>query len=324
MMSLGRVLITAKSVSSSSDAMHLLKDAGCDVEVLDSNPPFDEDLLIRHSRDKNALIFTMEPTTARLIEAATELKIIARPAVGFDTVDIDACNRRGVAVTVAAGCNDQSVADFAMGLLIMNARRIMDAATASQERRWERYIGTEVWGKTLTIIGLGRIGKNLARRALGFDMRVLAVTNPGNGDFAARYGIDVVDLETGLGEADFVSLHTPLTSATRNLMNERAIGLMKPGAFLINTARGGLVDETALAAAVRSGHLGGAAVDVLQTQGPGSPSELIGVPGIIVTPHMATFAREAMARVALSAANSVVKVLRGERPEHVVNPEIYA
>lgn len=324
MMSLGRVLITAKSVSSSKAAMHLLLDAGCDVEILDSTPPFDEDLLIRHSRDKNALIFTMEPTTARLIDAATELSVIARPGVGFDTVDIGACNRRGVAVTVAAGCNDQSVADFAMGLLIMAARQIAAAAQATQERKWERYVGSEVWGKTLTIIGLGRIGKNLARRARGFDMRVLAVTRSGSNNFAAQHGIEVVDLETGLQEADFVSLHTPLTPATVKLMNERTIGLMKPGAFLINTARGDIVDETALAAAVRSGQLGGAAVDVLKTQGAGTPSELIGIPGIIVTPHMATFASEAMARVAVSAANSVVKVLRGERPENIVNPEIYA
>jgi phosphoglycerate dehydrogenase-like enzyme len=324
MMSLGRVLITAKSVSSSPEAMSLLQDAGCDVKVLNSSPPFDERSLIEHSRDKQALIFTMEPTTSRLIDAATDLKVISRPGVGFDTVDIEACNRRGVAVTIAAGCNDQSVADFAMGLLIMNARRIMDGARACQERKWERYAGTEVWRKTLTIVGLGRIGKNMALRARGFDMRVLAVTNPGNEDFAARHGIDIVDLETGLRAADFVSLHVPLTSTTRNLMNERTIGLMKPGAFLINTARGGIVDENALAAAVSSGHLSGAAVDVLQTQGPDSPSKLIGIPGIIVTPHMATFAREAMARVAVSAANSVVSVLRGERPENVVNPEIYA
>lgn len=108
------------------------------------------------------------------------------------------------------------------------------------------------------------------------------------------------------------------------MINERAINMMKPGSFLINTARGGLVNETALAGAVRSGHLAGAAVDVISTEGPNSPSELIGVPGIIVTPHMATFAREAMARAAVSAVNSVVKALRGERPDHVVNPQIYA
>lgn len=324
-MSLGKVLITAKAVATSDEAMALLRDAGCEVEVLESSPPFDEDLLIEHGRDKNALIFTMEPTTARLIDAIPDLRVIGRPGVGYDTVDIDACNRRNVAVTIAAGCNDQSVADFTMGLLIMNARHLMDAALACGERKWERFVGTEVWKKTLTIIGLGRIGKNLARRALGFDMRVLAVTEPRPDDevFAAEHGIDIVDLETGLREADFVSLHTPLTPQTENMIDEDRIGLMKPGAFLLNTARGGLVDEAALAAAVRSGHLGGACVDVLRVPGANSPSELIGVPGIIVTPHMATFAREAQARVAVSAANSVVTALRGERPEFVVNPEIY-
>jgi phosphoglycerate dehydrogenase-like enzyme len=324
-MSPGKVLITARNVYGSRDAMKLLEDAGCDVEVLQSDPPFDVARLLEHSRDKNALIFTMEPTREELIEAATDLKIIARPGVGYDTVDIDACTRRKVAVTVAAGCNDQSVADFAMGLLIMNARHLMDAALACGERKWVRFIGTEVWKKTLTIVGLGRIGKNLARRALGFDMRVLAVTEPLPDDeaFARDHGIEIVDLESGLREADFVSLHTPLTPQTENLINERTIELMKEGAILLNTARGGLVDEAALAAAVRSGRLAGACVDVLRVPGEGSPSELIGVPNIIVTPHMATFAREAMARVAVSAATSVVTALQGKRPEFVVNPEIY-
>lgn len=322
-MSLGKVLITAKSVSSSPGAMELLERAGCEVEVATSPAMDDEAWLIEHSRDKSGLVFTMERTTRSVIEAAPGLKVIARPGVGYDTVDIDACTRRGVVVTIAAGQNDQSVADFTMGLIVAVARHILDAANACSEHRWQRFTGTEVWNKTLTIVGLGRIGKGVAQRARGFDMNVLAVTEPGDEEFAARHGIRIVDRETGLREADFLSLHVPLLLSTRRMIDARAISMMKPGAILINAARGGLLDEQAVADAVKSGRLGGAAVDVLEVQGENSPSPLIGVPGIIVTPHMATYAREAQARVAASVAESVVTALQGGRPAHVVNPEVF-
>lgn len=320
---LGKAFITANAVSSSKAALKVLEDAGCEVQFGTAPAPFDEQWFIEHGRDADAWVFTMEPIGARIVDAAPKLKVIARPGVGYDTVDVAACTRRRIPVTIAAGTNDQSVADFAMGLLLTAARGIVEAAQITQQRKWDRIIGTEVWSKTLTIVGLGRIGKNMVRRARGFDMRVLIVTRTPDRGFATLHEAQYVDLETGLREADFVSLHAPLTPETGNLINARTIALMKPGAFLINTSRGGLVDEAALADAVRSKRLGGAAVDVLRQQGPNTPSILLGVPGIIVTPHMATFAREAIERVAVSVANSVVAVLRGERPAQVVNPEIY-
>lgn len=320
---LGTVLITARSVSGSAASIRLLQDAGCTVEIKTTPLPFDEAWLIEQARDVDALVFAMEPVSAGLINAARRLKVIARPGVGFDTVDIAACTRRGIAVTIAA-VNDQSVADFSFGLLLAAARNIVPAVQGVQQHGWDRFPGTEVWSKTLTIVGLGRIGKGLARRARGFDMRVLAVSEDRDEVFAQANGIRYVDLETGLREGDFVSLHAPLTAATENLINRDSLALMKPGAYLINTARGGMVDEAALAAAVTAGQIAGAAVDVLREQGAQSRSPLINVPGIIVTPHMATFAREAMERVALAAAQSIVAVLRGERPAGTVNPEIYA
>jgi phosphoglycerate dehydrogenase-like enzyme len=320
---LGKVLITSKSVAGSSACLKFLEDAGCIVDVKTVPLPIDEAWLIEQARDVDALVFAMEPITWQLIDSATCLKIIARPGVGYDTVDIAAATRRGIPVTIAAA-NDQSVADYAMALLLLAARGMIGAANSVQQHRWDRATGTEVWSKTLTIIGLGRIGKGVARRARGFDMRVLAVSEDRDEKFARDNGIEFVDLETGLRNADFVSLHTPLTPDTENMINRDTIGWMKQGAFVINTARGGLIDEQALAQAVASKHLGGAAVDVLRQQGANSPSPLIGVPGIIVTPHMATFATEAMDRVALTAARGIVAVLRGERPEGVVNPEIYA
>jgi phosphoglycerate dehydrogenase-like enzyme len=265
----------------------------------------------------------MEPVSARLIDAASHLKVIARPGVGYDTVDMVAANRKGVAVTIAAGANDQSVADFTLGLLLMAARGIGTAANSVARGGWDRVIGAEVWRKTLAIVGLGRIGRAVAQRARGFDMRVLVVSRHHDDDYASHHGLEFATLEEALRQADFVSLHAPLTPETADLINAKTISMMKPGAYLINTSRGGLVDETALAAAVGSGHLAGAAVDVLRKQGANNGSPLVGLRGVIVTPHMASAGREAMDRVALSVAHSLVGVLRGERPASVINPEAF-
>jgi phosphoglycerate dehydrogenase-like enzyme len=323
-MSLGKVLVTAKSVSGCEAAVQSMRDAGCEVVIEATPQPFDEDRLIElieRTRDVAGLVFAMEPVSDRLLARASALKVIARPGVGYDNVDIGAATRRGIPVTIAAGANDQSVADFTFGLLLMSARGLMDGALSVQRGGWERSTGTEVWRKTLAIVGLGRIGQGVAKRARGFDMRVLAVSRRRDDAFAAAHGIEFVELDQALREADFLSLHAPLTAETENLIDAKALAAMKRGATLINTSRGGLVDEPALAAAVRSGHLAGAAVDVLRIQGAGSASPLIGVPGIVVTPHMASFSRDAMERVALSVARSVIAALKGDRPSGLVNPE---
>lgn len=320
-MSLGKVLVTAGSVKGCEPALQLMRDAGCEVQLAAPPLPLDEDWLLAQSRDVAALIFAMEPVSARLLANAPQLRIVARPGVGYDTVDLDAATRQGVAVTIAEGTNHESVADFTFALLLGAARGLLPAADSVQQQGWTRVTGTEAWGKTLALVGLGRIGQAVARRARGFDMRVLAVSRQHDEALARHLGITYVDLHTALREADFLSLHAPLTPQTANLLNAGAIARMKPGAYLVNTSRGGLVDEAALAAAVRSGHLAGAAVDVLRQQGAGSTSPLIGVPGIVVTPHMGTFSREAMHRVAMAAAKAVVTRLQGGRPAGLVNPQ---
>jgi phosphoglycerate dehydrogenase-like enzyme len=238
-------------------------------------------------------------------------------------VDLKACTERRIPVTISP-VNDQSVADFALWLMLDVARGITTAVNGVQAHGWERVTGRELWRKTLTIVGLGRIGRGLAQRARGFEMRVLAVDDHRDAAYAAQHGIEYVSLEDGLRAGDFISLHVPLTPATEALINAGRLALMKRGAFLINTARGGLLDEAAVVAAVKRGQLGGAAVDVLRQQGANSASPLIGVPGIIVTPHMATFTVESMQRVAMSVAHNILAVFAGGRPEGVVNPEVYA
>lgn len=319
-MSLGIVLVTAASVKGCEAALQFMRDAGCEVRLASTPLPIHEEWLMEHTRDVSGLVFAMEPVSRRLIENARSLKIIARPGVGYDTVDLAAATTHGVVVTVAEGTNHESVADFTLGLLLMAARGMFPAAMNVQQHGWARVTGTEVWGKTLAIVGLGRIGRAVVKRAQGFDMRVLVVSPHPDMAFAASHDIEYVSLDTALREADFLSLHAPLTPQTENLIDARAIEKMKQGAFLVNTSRGGLVNEEALAAAVRAGRLAGAAVDVLRTQGALSPSPLIGVPGILITPHMATFSRESMDRVAMSVARAVVTRLEGRVPGGLVNP----
>jgi phosphoglycerate dehydrogenase-like enzyme len=289
MATLGTVLITAGSVKGTPAALALLEGAGCSVKLETTPSPIDEQWLIDQIRDVEGAVFAMEPVTSRVVDAATRLRIIARPGVGYDTVDVAAATRKRIAVTIAAGTNDQSVADYTLGLLLAAARGILPAAQGMWAKRWDRVTGTEVWNKTLAIVGLGRVGKAVAKRARGFDMRVLAVSRSRDEALAREHEVTFVALEDALREADFVSLHAPLTAETENLINERTLATMKRGAYLINTARGGLVDEKALADAGRSGHLAGAAVDVLRVQGAGSASPLIGEQGMIVSPHMASF-----------------------------------
>ena len=321
---LGKVLVTAMSVAGFEPALRLMRDAGCEVVVETAPQPPSEAWLMEQARDVAGLIVAMEPVTQRVLEAAPALRIIARPGVGYDTVDMAAATRRGVAVTIAAGTNDQSVADFTMGLMLMSARAIHEGAASVRDGGWARTVGTELWRKTLAVVGFGRIGQAVAQRALGFEMRVLAVGSGRESGSVGMAGVQRVTLEQALAEADIVSLHLPLNEQTQGLFDATRLAAMKRGAYLINTARGGVIDEPALVQAVRSGHLAGAAVDVLQVQGAGSPSPLIGEPRIVVTPHMATFSRESMQRVAMAAAGSIVAALRGERPSLLVNPEAWS
>lgn len=320
----GKILVTARSVANTPAAIEAMRSAGHEVIIATSPMPFDLGWIAEQMRGIDALVFAMEPVSAEALEKADRLRIIARPGVGYDTVDLEAATRKGVIVTIAAGTNNQSVADFTLGLLLQATRGIAIAAESVQQKGWERVTGTEVWGKKLAIIGMGRIGKGVAQRARGFDMDVLAVSPRRDDDFARMHGVRYVSFDEAIEQADFVSLNAPLTQETVGLIDARVLARMKRGAYVINTSRGGLVDEAALAEAVLSGHIAGAAVDVLQTQGAGSPSALIGVPGIIVTPHMATFTKEATQRVAMSVAHSIITALHGGAPEHIVNPAAWA
>ena len=258
---------------------------------------------------------------AAAIEAGANLKVIGRAGIGVDNVDVEAATRRGVLVVNAPQSNILSAAEHTMALILGLARNVSRADAALRAGTWdrERFQGVELHGKTLGIVGLGRVGTMVAQRALSFGMRLLAYDPYVSRERARQLGIELVpDLDALLVQADFVSVHLPRTSETEALIGERELSLMKDGARLINTARGGIVDESALAQALRTGKLAGAALDVF-SQEPVTDHPLFGLDGVVVTPHLGASTREAQDKAGSAIAEMVRLALRGEFVPFAVN-----
>ncbi|HBY94637.1 MAG TPA: hypothetical protein DEP84_11870, partial [Chloroflexi bacterium] len=264
----------------------------------------------------------LDRVSAGVFRACPRLRILARNGVGLDNVDLDAATRDGVVVTTPLGANSTSVAELTMGLLVALVRRIVATHNRAQSGVWIREPGIELAGKTLGVVGLGRIGKKVATRALGFEMRVLANDIMPDVAFAAPRGIPFVPLTALLTEADVVSLHVPLTPLTEWMMNAGTLARMKRGSFLVNTARGRVVDPHALAAALDCGHLAGAALDVHMVEGQVDKA-LLGRPNVITTTHLGAYTHEALRRTAEVAVQSIVETLDGRRPEGLMNPAVW-
>lgn len=253
-----------------------------------------------------------------LLGAAPGLRVVGRLGVGLDNIDLAAARERGLPVVFARAANAVSVAEYVCAAMLAPARRLIEAGADVRAGGWDRqrFTGTELWGKTLGIVGLGDIGARLARRAGAFGMRLLA-TDPlvTAVSFApAELGVGLVDLDTLLAESDFVSLHVPLVPATQGLIDAARLARMRPGAWIINTSRGGIVDEAALAAALRAGRPAGAVLDVREQEPPGADDPLAALPNAILTPHVAGLTEEAGRRTAEMVVADVGRVLRGEKP----------
>ena len=260
--------------------------------------------------------------TASLLALLPDLRVVAVHGAGVDQVDMEACTERGVLVTNAPGANANAVAELTLGLILSLARQIPQAAAlVGQERVWgeARHTGTELKGKTLGLIGIGQVGRRLTKMALAMGMKVLA-HDPGlqHEDIKAR-GARPARFDTLLGRSDFISLHAPLTPNTHHLIDKQAISKMKKGAFLVNAARGPLVDEAALTRALKSGKIGGAALDVLEGEPPDSKSAIFDAPNLILTPHMAGSTRECLEDIASWAGEDIARVLSGKKPKYPVN-----
>jgi D-3-phosphoglycerate dehydrogenase len=272
--------------------------------------------------EADAWIVAFHPISPALLEAAPRLRIIAKHGVGVDNIDIPAATKRGILVTTAPSANDQAVADLTMALLLALLRRIPEASASVKAGHWERFLGVGLTGKVMGILGLGRIGQNVARRAAGFGVELIGADPQWPEEAAREIGIRRVDLPGLLAESDLISLHAPLTPETRGLIGAREIALMKPGVWIVNTSRGKVVNEQAMREALVSGQVAGYATDVFESEPPtGSP--LLALPNVIGTPHMGTHTRESIRLMGDRVAQAVLCAFRGERPEYVVNPEVF-
>ncbi|HZC77165.1 MAG TPA: phosphoglycerate dehydrogenase [Ktedonobacterales bacterium] len=294
---------------------------------VDERPGLNEGRLAEIVGGYDAVVVRSETRiTARLIEAGTRLRVIARAGVGVDNIDVEAATRRGVVVVNSPTGNIVAAAEHTLALLMALARHIPAASAALRAGRWERpqYVGTEIRGKTLGIVGLGKVGIEVARRAgeSGLEMRLIAADPYATAETARKLGVELLPLDELLPQADFLSIHTSLTSATRGLFGAAELARMKPTARVINCARGGVVDEAALLAALESGQLAGAALDVFTAEppAPGSPAwALIAHPRVVATPHLGASTEEAQVNVALDVAEQIAEVLRGGAARAAVN-----
>lgn len=315
------ILSTSPSFGRFSDEpVRFLRDRGYDLVKAPLDPS--EEDLVRLVPGKDALIVGVEKITERVIRAADRLRIICKHGAGVDNIDVAAATRAGIPVTNAPGANSDAVADLAFGLMLAAARSIPLADRAVREGEWPRLVGTEVWRKTLGIIGTGRIGKQVARRARGFEMEILGYDPYPDPGFAEAVGMTYVPLEELLRRSDFVTIHVPLTPGTRGLIGRTELARMKPEAFLFNLSRGSIVDEAALYEALASGRLAGAGLDVFEAEPPGKENPLLGLKNFIATPHMGAYTREAMQAVGMETVQNIHRVFSGERPLNVVNPEV--
>ena len=260
--------------------------------------------------------------TAALLERLPDLRIVAVHGAGVDPVDIDACTARGVVVTNTPGANADAVAEITVGLMLALLRRIPDAAWKTvRERQWDaaRHTGGELNGRTLGLVGVGQIGRRVARICTAFGMQVQA-HDPGVTSRQLReMQAEPVSFATLLATSDILSLHAPANAATRHMIDAAALRTMKNDALLVNCARGSLIDEQALAQALQSGDIGGAALDVLDGEPPDPQSPIYLAPNLILTPHMAGSTDECLRRIATTAGADIARVLRGDPPLHPVN-----
>ena len=260
----------------------------------------------------------LDAVDANALAAADRLQVIARYGVGVDNVDLEAARQKGIVVTVTPGANAVSVAELVVGLLLALARQLPSAAAATRSGAWPRLSGLTLEGKTIGLLGLGATGKQVARRLRGFDCRILAHDPFADVEWAGRYEVELLGLEAVLAEADFLSLHLPLNPQTRHMVSREFIGRMKPGAYLVNTARGELIDDSALLNGLESGQLGGAALDVFSKEPPDATHPLLTHPKVIVTPHCASHTDGATNAMGWAAMRDCLAVLNGETPAHRV------
>jgi phosphoglycerate dehydrogenase-like enzyme len=317
------VLITAPSVSGPDDVrLQAFRDAGWQVRThrWPGGRPPEEDVVELVQGNDAVIASASELYTRSVFERADTLKHVARWGVGFETIDVPAASDNGVLVTTTQGSNHFAVADHAFALLLAVARRVVELDRVARTRKWARPIARDVAGRTLGIVGLGRIGKGVAQRASGFEMQVLAYEPYPDLEFCKRFNVELVELDDLFRRSDYVTLHAP--GDNQSLVNAERLALMKPSSILVNTARGALIDEDALYDALRAGRIGGAGLDV-RIHEPPEDDRFEALDNVILTPHVAGSTEDAQALSAVMVVQSVLQAANGEVPHGLLNAEVW-
>lgn len=314
-----RVLVTPTSYGKNEPALKTQLEAEVGEVVYNTTGrPLSADELLTLIPEVDGYIAGLDTINRQVIETADRLKVIARYGVGVDAVDLGAARERGIIVTNTPGANSGSVAELAVGLMISLARNITTAAQATRSGQWPRLKGLSLDNKVVGLLGFGAIGQQVARKLHGFDCRIIAYDPVADVEKAAQLGVELQPRLEVITQADYISLHLPLLPETQGMVNEGFLNRMKPGAYLINTSRGELIDEDALFQALKSGHLAGAALDCFAQQPPAADNPLLSLPQVIATPHMGAHTDAATNAMGWSALNDCLAVLRGEQPAHRV------
>jgi lactate dehydrogenase-like 2-hydroxyacid dehydrogenase len=298
----------------------------CAVQVHLVDEPMPPALLASAMSDVDAVMPAGARISKEIIDAAPRLRVISNIAVGYDNIDLEACNRRHILVTNTAGVLTEATADLAFALILAAGRRVAEGDRYVRGGHWTRWQwnclwGTEMHGKTLGLYGFGRIAQATARRARGFSMRILYhARHRASAGVEKEFAAEFVDRETLLRQSDFLSLHVPLTAETHHAIGAAELAMMKPSAFVINTARGPVVDEEAMVQALQAGRLAGAGLDVFENEPRVHPA-LMAMDSVTLMPHVASATGETRLRMAQLAATNLLAALRGERPPNLVNPE---
>lgn len=309
-------------------ALALLSSA-CEVQSYAEDKAISIAQLAEECREVDGILVNSARVSEEVLLAASKLRAVSNCGVGYDNIDIAACNRRRIPVTNTRGSLEETTADLAFMLLLATARRAIEADHYVREGRWDRWQfgllhGLDVHHKTLGLVGFGGIGQLMARRGLGFSMRILYhARHRAAENIERQLHAEYSALETLLRESDFVSLHVPLTSETRHIIDGRAISLMKNSAILVNTARGPVVDEEALVEALSHGKIGGAGLDVFEEEPHVNPG-FAKLNNVVLAPHIGSATGETRLRMATLAVRNLLAMLAGERPANVVNREIYS
>jgi glyoxylate reductase len=297
--------------------------------IWDGELPPPRDVLLRELAEAEGLLCLLtDRVDQELLDAAPRLRVVSQMAVGVDNIDVAACTRRGIPVGNTPGVLTETTADLAWALLMATARRVVEAEAYTRSGAWKTWepmglLGRDVYGATLGIIGLGAIGAAVARRAGGFGMRILYYSRHRKPELEAELGLEHHPMEEVLRESDFVSLHTALTPETRHLIGAKELALMKPSAILINTTRGPVVDQAALAAALGSGTIAAAGLDVFEQEPAPLDDPILQLPNVVALPHIGSASIATRGRMARMAADNLLAALSGQRPPNLVNPDAW-